>query len=493
MEKNSVTKIGLLTLIVFSVLWTPPFLLGQTQPIPDSLTVQTGVPPGPTNVGAAVVGAGGGGTFYYWVVAVYQGGSVGADKPSRVTNVAVPTAGGNFVRISWKGVPGTGVTYNVLKTVGATFTGTCAACLLTNVATTFALDNAGGALAPYTLPSFNQPRLQGALAINNRDFAVPTLVFSVANSGAFKFIGNSQANNYWDGPVIVSGPALANLDLSLLTGSVQAVGSRVESNFATVTTLKGADFRATSFGGAAGTLVGAQSSATTGAGSVLLDEVYGGNWNANVNIGSATNAYGSVGSLNVAATATGITQFAIGVLGNYDDLLGVNIATNYTAAVMGAIQDRDTPGPDGAVVALLNGDAVRTAANNPVAAFKVIDRTTTPGVGFQFGFDMYFLNGAERTQPIVADIRGWNLDMLNNNVVGVWGITRGSGNLTGLNLEGVTHVNLNAWAAANGTIAYCSNCDPAVAGAGPTACTTGGASTGTVAFRLNGAWTCLGI
>jgi len=51
----------------------------------------------------------------------------------------------------------------------------------------------------------------------------------------------------------------------------------------------------------------------------------------------------------------------------------------------------------------------------------------------------------------------------------------------------------NLGAPQNGTIVYCSDCDPAAAGAGPTVCSTGGASTGALAIRLNGAWTCLGI
>jgi hypothetical protein len=46
--------------------------------------------------------------------------------------------------------------------------------------------------------------------------------------------------------------------------------------------------------------------------------------------------------------------------------------------------------------------------------------------------------------------------------------------------------------AVNGTIVYCEDCDQAAAGAGPLVC----ASTpgdGAIAFRITGAWTCLGI
>jgi hypothetical protein len=61
----------------------------------------------------------------------------------------------------------------------------------------------------------------------------------------------------------------------------------------------------------------------------------------------------------------------------------------------------------------------------------------------------------------------------------------------GMTIAPLTQGNLGA--PANGTIVYCSNCDPAIAGAGPTVCSTGGASSGALAIRLNGAWTCVGI
>lgn len=61
----------------------------------------------------------------------------------------------------------------------------------------------------------------------------------------------------------------------------------------------------------------------------------------------------------------------------------------------------------------------------------------------------------------------------------------------GLLMPAVTFATLPA--STNGTLLYCSDCDPAAAGAGPTVCTGAGAQTGAFAFRLNGAWTCLGI
>lgn len=60
----------------------------------------------------------------------------------------------------------------------------------------------------------------------------------------------------------------------------------------------------------------------------------------------------------------------------------------------------------------------------------------------------------------------------------------------GVTLGIVTFAALGA--PANGTVYYCSNCDPAIAGAGPTVCASS-PGTGTLAIRLNGAWTCLGI
>lgn len=239
--------------------------------------------------------------------------------------------------------------------------------------------------------------------------AQPTIAAAGAEMrGGYLSILQNEVALKWrsDSELEVSGPALAALDWSARAGSVQGVGARISSTMAVTTGLKGGDFRATSIGGAAGTIIGAQLISTTGAGTVTLDEAYGVNAIANHNTGTTTNVYGSVGLLNVGAGALlGPTGFGIGALGVYDDSQGVNIATNYTAAVLGSIADRNTAGPDGAVVALLQGDSIRLAANNPVAAFKVIDRTTTAGVGFQYGLDLYFLNGAETNVFELADIR----------------------------------------------------------------------------------------
>lgn len=49
--------------------------------------------------------------------------------------------------------------------------------------------------------------------------------------------------------------------------------------------------------------------------------------------------------------------------------------------------------------------------------------------------------------------------------------------------DGMAHAALQA--VANGSIVFCTNCDPA-----STPCTTGGASTGAFAFRVNGQWDC---
>ncbi|MCJ7639262.1 MAG: hypothetical protein MUO70_05195, partial [Euryarchaeota archaeon] len=210
-----------------------------------------------------------------------------------------------------------------------------------------------------------------------------------------------------DSELEVSGPALAALDWSARAGSVQGVGSRLSADFATVTSLKGADFRSTSLGGnnpAGAYVVGAQLIATMGAGTVAKEEMYGVNAISNQVAGNTTNSYGSAGVLNIGA-GTNVIQYAIGALGLYDDQQGVNVGTNFTTALMGAIADRNTAGPDAAVTALLQGDGVRQPAQSPNAAFWVVDRSTVVGTGFNYGLDMYYANGGVRTIFNVADIR----------------------------------------------------------------------------------------
>lgn len=237
----------------------------------------------------------------------------------------------------------------------------------------------------------------------------PTIAVAGAEMrGGYLSLFQNEVALKWrsDSELEVSGPALAALNWSARAGSVQGVGARISSDMAATTGLKGADFRATSIGGAAGNVLGAQMIGTSGAGTATLDELYGSNSIAAHSTGTLTNVYGSVGELDAGAGVTiGATGFGVGALGVYNDLAGVNIATNYTAAVMGSIADTNVAGPDGAVVALLQGDSVRTAGNNPVAAFKVIDRTTTVGVGFQYGLDLYFANGGETNVFQAADIR----------------------------------------------------------------------------------------
>ncbi|HEY9014873.1 MAG TPA: hypothetical protein VIM84_07410, partial [Gemmatimonadales bacterium] len=53
-----------------------------------------------------------------------------------------------------------------------------------------------------------------------------------------------------------------------------------------------------------------------------------------------------------------------------------------------------------------------------------------------------------------------------------------------LNMAGVAFASLGT--PANGTLQFCTNCDPA-----SNPCTTGGASTGSLAIRMNGAWKCM--
>ena len=206
-------------------------------------------------------------------------------------------------------------------------------------------------------------------------------------------------------------------------------------------------------------------------------------------VGLITSAYGAFGIFEPTGTAAaGLNMMAAGVKGDYDDAVGLDIATTYTAGTMGVISDNNTAPPDGAVAAVLMGGGVRQAANIPNAAFTVIDLNAGAGINFNYGLDLSWTDGAGLTTTYqVADIRGQSLDRIANAAAGLWSITRGSGNFTGLSIESTAFANLGA--PANGTQTYCSDCDPTVGVV--IACASAGAKTGAMAFRIAGNWDCL--
>jgi len=231
--------------------------------------------------------------------------------------------------------------------------------------------------------------------------------------------------------VQVSSVAGGYLDWSTHAGTVRAVRSLVSSTFTgggPTTSLYGGDFRARSLVGAApGIIIGTHGYADTGAGTVGTDVLYGVHGEAAASVGIVGGASGVRGDMLISGTATmaGPAQSAFGVKGYFDDALGLSIPTNFTAAVVGWITDRNTVGPTGAVIAFLDGGGVRTAPNNPTSAFRVVDANAAAGVGFQYGLDLYWTNGAGLNTVLeLADIRGQNADTISNSAAGTWRLQR---------------------------------------------------------------------
>jgi hypothetical protein len=81
-------------------------------------------------------------------------------------------------------------------------------------------------------------------------------------------------------------------------------------------------------------------------------------------------------------------------------------------------------------------------------------------------------------------LNGLMIDGITQDAQGLYyGVHVGTAWDAALYSEGVAHAALAA--TANGSMVFCTNCDPA-----STPCTTGGASTGAWAFRVNGQWDC---
>jgi len=368
----------------------------------DQVNWQGRVPGLVSGIVAQPAGLRGSVDIYYRVTARYPAGVTTPAGPARATGtvgiaaLAAPSA----IRISWQAAPGaTG--YDVIRQPTAAWTGTCVNCVVSsNQAGTTFLD-VGGAVVNWPTAGTVAARSGNISAqMNNRDYAFPVLQFTGQIPGSSVL--------FTSGPVNVGNAT--PLDLSALTGSQQGIGDRLTGTYGTLTSLKGADFRATSTGGAGTFLVGTQSIATMGAGTVTVAEVMGGNFVASLAAGTATQAYGLIGELDAAAPAAAPTgNFATGILGVLNNSISIQNPTNHPAAVTGAIFDNNAPA-EAAVVALLLLDNVRVA---PVgAAFKVVDRTIIAGHGFDYGLDLFYHCGAgvcgaaaEDNSFNVADVR----------------------------------------------------------------------------------------
>jgi hypothetical protein len=162
---------------------------------------------------------------------------------------------------------------------------------------------------------------------------------------------------------------------------------------------------------------------------------------------------------------------------------------NETGAVINRVTQYFT-GADGP-------DFAARHARGTIAAPVILNAADEIGSWRANGWDgTAFVGGAEITAivdaaPGVGDMAGaLVISTANDGAMAMTERVRFS-STGGMTINGVAFAALGAPAA--GTIIYCNNCDPSIAGAGPTVCSTGGASSGALAIRLNGAWTCLGI
>ena len=540
---------------------------------------------------ATYAGAPGQISLYYWVIARYPAGVSIQQGPAIARGTqGVAGLGANPVTIRWTVIAGaTG--YDVIRQITPNWpaSNACLNCVVASNTAAPPFVDAGGGVVNWPTAGTVQGRgsMINAL-VNNRD--QPFALLNIAREGrGLSLLVDGQTN---------LGTNATPVDLTALTGSQQGIGDRVTGTYGTLTSLKGADFRATSTGGAGTFLVGTQSIATTGVGSASVTELMGGNFVASHGVGAATQLYGLIGELDVAAPAAAPTgNFASGILGVLNNSISIQNPTNHPAAVTGAIFDNNAPAEAG-VLSLLLLDNVRVA---PVgAAFKAVDRTIIAGHGFNYGLDLYYHcaagvcgAAAEDNSFNIADIKlqnqglfintaidnlnirgvtaqNWFVDTVNEtgaviqrvtqywggadgpdfaarhargtiaapvilnaaDEIGSWRANGWDGNdfvggaeitaivdaapgvgdmpgalifstandgavavtermrLPSLGGVGVTSLtNAQLGAQANGTAAYCSNCDPTVGVV--LACASAGAKTGAMAFKIAGQWDCL--
>ena len=117
------------------------------QQLPTSLNIGAPIPPSVTNGSSTIIGSPGITQYYYWVVANFPIGSTNG-TPIFVSNVPNTLTGGNYVRVSWNGLTGA-TSYDILRSVSATFPGTCTGCLVGNTSS-FTINDTGASLTNYT-------------------------------------------------------------------------------------------------------------------------------------------------------------------------------------------------------------------------------------------------------------------------------------------------------------------------------------------------------
>lgn len=208
-----------LTAVLALLLSTPRTARAQPQSETypySTFRIQAPQLPIPTNAVASYGGAPGGSTWSYWVYATYTGGASGLSNRATVVSVGA-ISGGTPVQVAWAAQAGA-TSYTVLKTANQTQPAAGCACVLAAGVTVPRATDTGGALTNWTVPT--QPGLTyGNFILNQRDFAVPTWVFTPPlNVGAINF-GSGEANR-----VVVTdaaGAATTNGNLTYnATGSI---------------------------------------------------------------------------------------------------------------------------------------------------------------------------------------------------------------------------------------------------------------------------------
>lgn len=142
----------------------------------QQVTLTAVAPPPVQGLGNGIVGTPGTTLACYWVVTNYIGGSILSAAPTCPTNVPGTLSGTNYVQLSWQGVAGTRVTYDVLKTTTSTPPVAGASVALATGLTATTTNDQGGSLSPYTQSGYTYATGSVLVSVNNRDYVYPVSV-----------------------------------------------------------------------------------------------------------------------------------------------------------------------------------------------------------------------------------------------------------------------------------------------------------------------------
>lgn len=197
-------------------------------------------------------------------------------------------------------------------------------------------------------------------------------------------------------------------------------------------------------------------------------------WDYGLYVGQDTQAYGGFGAASIYLGSTGTFPARImwapatGALfmGDASSYVRFNIQSvgsqNYRYNLQGYAGDE---GGDAAMrnVVVTMDTVAMNSANDTREALAIDAGDANHSNGAMYGARVYDITqDAQALEYGVAVEAGWDVALYS---------------------AGVAHASLAA--APNGSMVFCTDCDPA-----STPCTTGGASTGAFAFRVNGQWDC---